>query len=62
MMFVYTREMTEEGGRTASQLEEAAQQLAPKPFMGLVKIGPGVELGYVIWNNWSGTPHLEKYI
>jgi len=34
MMFIFTREMTEEGGRTASQLEEAAQQLAVKPLHG----------------------------
>ena len=30
IMFVFTREMTKEDGRTASQLEEAAQQLAVK--------------------------------
>ena len=43
--------MKEEGGRTTFQLEEAEHQIAPKPFMGLVKMGPVVEPGYVIRDN-----------
>jgi hypothetical protein len=55
----HTCGMKEEGGRTTFQLEEAEHQIAPKPFMGLVKMGPVVEPGYVIRDNFSGTPHFE---
>jgi len=53
--------MAEEGDRTASQLEEVAQlpAEAAKPFMGLVKMGPGFKIGYAIRDNFSGTAHLE---
>jgi hypothetical protein len=34
-------------------------QLAGKPCMGLLKMGAGFKLGYVIMDNFSGTPHFE---
>ena len=39
--------------------ETSCQQPAAKPFMGLVKMGAGFKLGYVMRDNFSGTPHFE---
>ena len=51
--------MVVEGETRAFQLAEAAAQLAAQPFMALVKMGAGFELGYVIRDNFTDTPHFE---